>query len=497
MSNGSWFNTIDQYKIFQASLERSQLIVKMAQAKRMESDIAALNEKYDGKKAAGIEDQINKIADQKFSVTNYLNNVNTGLKRIDDIRTQLLMAKDAIAKGSNSAFDLAVNSINVWIGRQQDDPDSIIANNTNGRGGWAKDVTVVSGGGMSINLTHEFMGSDYAVVLPDGQVLRPDKAGTKLTGIGNGGVAFSDLSMDRVANMTDASGIAFQGTLSVADVASLKDGDGTILTDADGNPIEGRLKTENGVTTLTANGKAYSVTYGSDGEVTLTDPDDGTNTFQGFVSVTSVASLQGAGGTVVTDGGNAIQGTLRTVGGQTTLTAGNGKTYVLSYSDQVRVTSTVADADGTITTNTYDGTLKKGGLGVLHSWSYGNFKDDADPDAATTARQAAAQDIDTAIRKLAQIERNLNIYEAGLSGISNGLDGKSSLLSTEYKKVSEEELNAKQAERRAIETRFNIATNAMALSNETTATFVYQMFVKSPTTEKETLTDILLGLAGG
>lgn len=425
MSGSGSLSPTGQFSVFKSSLERSRLVVKMAQAKRMEADLAALNEKYDGKKAAGIEDQINGIANRKFDVSNYLTNVETGLKRVDDIRTQLLMAKDAISKGSNDAFNLAINTVNLWVGRQADDPDSLIANNNNGRGAWRQDITVVDDGSASVEMAHQFMGTDYTILLNDGSVLRPNKDGTQLTGIGNGGVPFANLAMTRGANLTDANGNSFSGFVKVS---------------------------------------------ASDGSATLVD----------------------AGGTALLDGdGNPIQGTLATTGGVTTLTDSNGKAYTLAYSDQVVVTQN----DGGTTTN-YTGTLKQGGLGLMHAWTYGNFKNDADPDAAATARQAASMDIDTAIRKLAQIERTLNIYQAGLSGISNDLDGKSSALADEYKKVSDEELTAKQAERRAIETRFQVATNAMSLSNETTATFVYQMFVNSPTYEKKSLTDVLLGSAG-
>jgi hypothetical protein len=378
MAIGStWFTNTDQYNIFKASLDRSLLISKQAQALRMEADIAKLNEKYDGKKAAGLEDDINKIADQKFDISNYLSNVQQGQKRTDDVRTQLLLAKDAIAKGSGEAFDVAINSLNSWIGRQSSDPDSVIANNGTNQGSWAKNVTVVSGAGMSVNLTHQFMGTDYVVTLDNGKVLRPDDGGKAFSG----GPNMSDLELVS-ADSSDPNQVTFKNNVT--------------------------------------------------GEV-------------------------------------------------------------------------------------FNGTISRGGLGVLNAWGYGDIsKPDADfdpstydptapdPDGSAAANMAKYQnraratgDIDAAMRKLAQIERNLNSYEAGLSGISNGLDGKASQLADEYNKVTQEDLSNKQAERRAIETRFQVATNAMALSNETTATYVYQMFMTSATTEKKSLSDILLSAATG
>ncbi|MGE5514863.1 MAG: hypothetical protein ACM31D_03485 [Bacteroidota bacterium] len=399
MSSGSILSSVYSSSLFQSTLERTQLIVKQSMAKRMEADVAALNDKYDGKKAAALEDQINGIADQKFDVSNYLTNVQTGLKRMDALRTELLSAKDAIAKGSVDAFNLHINTINTWIGKQSDDPDSLIANNTDGKGNWRKDVAVVSGGGQSVNLEHQFMGTDYAIVLDDGNVLRPN-AKTSLLSANGTGATLSHLAT---------------------------------LTAGDGSTISGTIVTANGQTTIT----------------------DGS--------------------------GNTYTGTDKQV------TDSLGNTYSVATSDKV----TVNYADGSSQT----GTLKRGGLGVLHGWAYGDFNS-SDPTAKAAAQQAANADIDAAMRKLAQMERTLNLDEAGLSGITQSLDGKSSALADEYKKVSEEELTAKQAERRAIETRFNISTNAMALSNQTTSTMIYQMFNNPWSTDKKSLSDVLLGAAG-
>lgn len=437
MAGSDWFTNADNYTIFKASLDNSANMFKLAMAKRMQTELAALNDKYDGQKAAGLEDQINSIAEQKYDVSDYLSNVETGLKRIDDVRTELLMAKDAIGRGSNSAFDLAINSINLWIGRQSDNPNSLIANNGNGRGNWSESVSIVSGAGMSVTLSHEFMGSDFAILLPDGRSLRPNKDGDALGSNGIADIPMSDLTMSRGALLTDASGNVTQGTFKV-----------TESTDADGK--------------VTKTG-------------TMTDAD-----------------------------GNTITGTVATVAGKTVLTDADGKTYTQSYSDQVTVTAVTRDADGNVVvdgdgnpvTTSYSGTLKTGGLGVLNSSAYGSFKDEDNPDAAT-ARQAASADIDTAIRRLAQMERDLNSYQAGLSGIVNGLDGKASTLADEYNKVANEELDAKQAEQRAIETRYQVATNAMVLSNETTSTMVYQMFYNQPSTEQPSLTDVLLSAVSG
>lgn len=403
-SSSNILSSVYSASYFDSTLENSRLIVKQAMAKRMEKELADLNEKYDGKKAGALEEQINALADQKQNIADYLSSVETAQKRMDSVRTALLSARDAVTKGSTSAFDLYVNSINSWIGNQGDDPKSLIANNGSGNGQWRSDTTFVSGAGQTVQLTHQFAGNDYDLIMDDGSVLQPDSKGVAL--IGKGETKFSDLSLSHLA--------------------TLKAGDGST--------ISGTILQANGQTTFTdENGKTYTGT-GS----TLTDTD--------------------------------------------------GNSYALTTGDRVRITY----ADG----RTADGTLKTGGLGMVHSWGYGDFNS-SDPTAKAAAQQAAYKAIDAAIRKLGSIESNLYTEQAGLQGIGGGIDGKSAMLSDEYDKVANEELTAKQAERRAIETRFQMATNSMALANQTASALITQMFNTSATYEAPDLTDIMLSQVSG
>lgn len=401
-SSDNIFSAVYSSDIFKSNLDLAQNTVKRSMAVRLQKDMAALDAKYDGSQEAGIESQINALSDQQNNVANYLSNVESSVKSLNNLRTALLQAKDAIAKGSNDGFDVFMSTINQYVSGQSGDATSVTNNNGNGRGSWRNDVTVLSGGGLTVMMQHQFIGTDYVIQGDDGSYLRPDMSGRKLSG--HGTVAFADLTMDHLATLTA--------------------GDGSTLT--------GAITTANGQVSVTANGKTYT----------------------------------GTGDQVTDDQGN---------------------TYTVTTSDKVRVNY----PDG----STVTGTIQRGGLGLLNSFAYGDFND-PDPDKRAAAVQAANKDVDAAFRKLAQLERTLNQYDAGLSGIQNSLNGQSAQLSDQYKTVSEENLSAKQAEQKAIQSRYDIATNSMALSNETTSTFIYQMFSSPWAVTKQSMTDILTSAAG-
>ncbi|MBX9634931.1 MAG: hypothetical protein K2X44_08110 [Magnetospirillum sp.] len=129
-------------------------------------------------------------------------------------------------------------------------------------------------------------------------------------------------------------------------------------------------------------------------------------------------------------------------------------------------------------------TIKRGGLGVLPAWLYGNFANPAD-------QTRAADDLAAAFKTVSRVELDYNVNEAQLSGMLKSLDNKMQGMTDEFQKISTEELSAKQAERRAIKTRNDIANNSLALVSGANVNFVFQLFHTSPTYEKSSLTDIL------
>lgn len=352
VSSTGWFNTKTQFNLFQSTLERSQMMAKLAAATRMDAEMAKLNEKYDGKAAAEIQSQAEKLADEKFKVDDYHTRVEAALKKFNDVRVSLLSAKAAIASGSTTAFDLAINTQNAWLANKTTYSTSLVANTGNGFGKWTEHTEMLSGAGMDVAVTDHYLGNDYAIDLDGSDLaLRPNKDGNALEGGPNGKVAMSNWTVD---------------------------------------------------------------------------------------------SLSG---------------------------------------DQI----TVKD---NLNNQTYTGTLKRGGLGVLNAWGYDGL-------ATADGKARATADIQAAMKKLDKLELEYRGNELGLSAIVKGMNGKIEGLTAEYTKIANEELDAKQAERRAIKTRFDMSTNALALTTGRQTNFIYQMFNNPYTTEKKDLTGILMDMYKG
>ena len=101
-------------------------------------------------------------------------------------------------------------------------------------------------------------------------------------------------------------------------------------------------------------------------------------------------------------------------------------------------------------------------------------------------------DLQAAVRYVGQVELKLNQYEAGLSSITKAIDGKNSDLTAQYRKITEQGLDAKTAEIKAITSRYDIAANALSLTSGTNTSFVYYMFQSKKSYEKQSLTDVLM-----
>ncbi|MBC7906149.1 MAG: hypothetical protein H7Y60_05295 [Rhodospirillaceae bacterium] len=350
VSSAGWFSSKTHFNLFQSNIERSQLLAKYAASKRMDAEMQKLNEKYDGKAAASLEAEANRLADSKNVVDGYHSRVEAALKKFNDVRISLLSAKAAITSGSATAFDLAINTNNDWLSTKAVRSDSLIASTGNGFGTWAEKTELLSGAGMDVSVTDHYVGNGYAIVV-DGttppQVLRPNK---------------------------------------------------------EGNALEG----------------------GSNGKVAM-----------------------------------------------------NSWTMVSQSGDQVTVN------DGT---TTYTGTLKRGGLDVLNAWAYDGL-------STPEGKAKATADINAAMKELDKIDLEYRSNETGLSAIVKGMNGKIQGLTDEYNNIATEELDAKQAERRAIKQKFEISTNALALTTGRTTNFIYEMFNhQTATAEKKTLTGILMDM---
>lgn len=215
-----WFSS--QFNIFQGTTERSLLNVKLAYAQRMEKEQAAVDRKYDGSAAKRIEDDINNLGDDKTVVSQWLSSVQSGLKRFQSIREYMLQMKAALATStpSSAAFDNYYDALNSQMANEKFDQNSVISNNNN-RGSWRDNTDVVSAAGISAEVTHRFIGNDYAIELDGGAgTLVSDSRNGTLSGGGHTilrqNLKLVSISGDQVQfeDVTDpANPVAMSGTI--------------------------------------------------------------------------------------------------------------------------------------------------------------------------------------------------------------------------------------------------------------------------------------------
>lgn len=189
-----WFSS--QLNIYQSTTERSLLYVKLAGSQRMEKQLAAVDAKYDGKAAKRIEDDINSLADRKTEVAKWLSSVESGLKKFSTVRESLLQIKAAMAAStpSSAAFDNYYDGLNSQIYNEKYNQDSVISNNTTNSGNWSQRSDVVSAEGASAEVTHHYIGNDYAIELDGGGLLTADGRDGSLNGAGHT-IARADLRL--------------------------------------------------------------------------------------------------------------------------------------------------------------------------------------------------------------------------------------------------------------------------------------------------------------
>lgn len=206
------------FSLFQYNAENSTLRIKLALAERMKTEYAAIRDKYDGSKPAQLEADLSRVVDQKADVGGYLNRVQTAIKKFDDLRNKLIEMRNAADLGSAEAFDYAFSTLATMTGSAILDRSSLLSNNRTSSGTWPETTETVAAAGIEANVTHYFLGSDYAIELNDGSgMARPDLATNKLTG-GSVNANLADLTNasivgDTITFTDSASGNTYTGTL--------------------------------------------------------------------------------------------------------------------------------------------------------------------------------------------------------------------------------------------------------------------------------------------
>ena len=325
--------------LFSFLLQRSQLIVKVALAERMDKDLAKIEDKYDGGKESKIEAKIDIAVEKKSKSARMLRNVNNAVKKLNAIRLVLFEMRVAADTVATTTFDTKMAALNDEVGSSVLDSESLIGNP--GPNSTLKRTTVVTLNAVTTNIEAEFLGSDYAITRSDGSIIRPDFENKTLNGIAFGNYALTSLA------------------------------------------------------------------------------------------------------------GDAIK-----------------------YNDGVSAGQ--------------KGTLSRRGGSIMSAWMYNNF-------ASATDRTNALADIDAAVLRIDGVERNLRLNRTLLNA---GL-GKSDLLlgnlTDEFSKVSTEQLDAKQAERRAITVRFDLAVNNLSLIALTNLTYINGLFLSPDPMEKQDIWDVISG----
>ena len=98
--------------IFYGILQRSQLIVKLALAERVDKDMARIEDKYDGSKEDKIEAKIAVEVDKKFKSADMLKNVNNAVKKLNDVRLILFEMRVAADSVDTATFDTKMDALN-------------------------------------------------------------------------------------------------------------------------------------------------------------------------------------------------------------------------------------------------------------------------------------------------------------------------------------------------------------------------------------------------
>lgn len=189
--------------------------------------------------------------------------------------------------------------------------------------------------------------------------------------------------------------------------------------------------------------------------------------------------LDGGLGTLVSD---PNKGTLTGAG----LKIDRSKLSLVSMTGDSVVFTDNTDPDNPVQ---YTGTVKRGGLGVLPSWLYGDLSVQANKDRALADLQAG-------FKKLARYELDYNIDNAQVSGMSQSITNKMLSKQAEFDKVANEEVDAKLAEKKAIKARFEIYTNALTLTSARAQNFIKQMF-QTTAPGKKSLTEVMIDSVKG
>lgn len=184
---------------FRNQTERTFLIIRASLADRQVSEELKINAKYDGKKAASVEAQIQHLSDLKTAASAKQTGLRLALNKLADIREQLSIMRDAAAAGNAAAFDLAQAVIDDKVGYSAADGNNPIGHVSAGTSG-ARLVSVDIGNLGAVYYDTQSLGSRYRLDIAGSTVGDPDLQLQSIK-INGADVAFSGLNfVSRVGN---------------------------------------------------------------------------------------------------------------------------------------------------------------------------------------------------------------------------------------------------------------------------------------------------------
>lgn len=195
--------------IFAGLLERAQLQVKLALGQRLDKDLAALEDKYDGREASDLEQKVNKLSDRKEALALKVGVLKKNLKEFNDLRESLDDMRGHADSGFGPSFDAVIASLNIAAGSAVLYDDNLIGNPGTGV---ASQPDVVQMGPVTTTIEKTFLGTDYYITLADGTLMRPDHDAGTLEGIDFASLTLNSLVGD-VIQFSDGV-TTYDGTLT-------------------------------------------------------------------------------------------------------------------------------------------------------------------------------------------------------------------------------------------------------------------------------------------
>jgi hypothetical protein len=173
--------------IYAGLMQRAQLQVQLALATKLDKDIAALRDKYDGRDIAELETKVDDLFSRKEALVGISSAIKDSLDQFNEVRESLDQLHTLASSGLASSFDVETDTLNKIAGRAVLDPNNLIGDTGKS---YSQSEIVDTGTNTMTTVKRSFLGTNYFITLDNGTVMRPDIEGQTLAGI-----PFADLDV--------------------------------------------------------------------------------------------------------------------------------------------------------------------------------------------------------------------------------------------------------------------------------------------------------------